>query len=76
MLPPRFRRPRYLVLAIVAILALSAVPAGLYLKRGPEPETFALSEFLQQVDRGTVAKVTFGERDIQAFLGGELDVRR
>jgi cell division protease FtsH len=64
-LPARFRRPRYLVPAIVAIVALSAVPASLYLKRAPDPEPLALSEFLQQVDRGAVAKVTFAERDIQ-----------
>ena len=65
MLPARFRRPRYLVPAIIAIVALSAVPASLYLKRAPDPEPLALSEFLQQVDRGAVAKVTFAERDIQ-----------
>ena len=65
MLPPRFRRPRYLVVAIVAILALGAVPATIYFKSGPQPAPIALSEFLQQVDRGAVAKVTFAERDIQ-----------
>ena len=68
MLPPRFRRPRFLVAAIVAILALCAVPATLYLTRAPEPAAIALSEFLQQVDRGAVAKVTFGERDIRVTL--------
>ena len=52
-------------MAIVAILALCAVPAGIYLNRAPQPESLALSEFLQQVDRGTIAKVTFAERDIQ-----------
>src|SRR4051794_19224208 len=54
-----------MVPAIIAIVALSAVPASLYLKRAPDPEPLALSEFLQQVDRGAVAKVTFAERDIQ-----------
>jgi cell division protease FtsH len=67
-LPPRFRRPRYLFTAILAILALCAVPAGMYLKRAPEPGAIPLSEFLQQVERGAVAKVTFGERDIQVTL--------
>jgi cell division protease FtsH len=67
-LPPRFRRPRYLFTAILAILALCAVPAGIYLKRAPEPGAIPLSEFLQQVERGAVAKVTFGERDIQVTL--------
>ncbi len=65
MLPPRFRRPRYLVLATVAILALVAVPATIYFNRAPASERLALSEFLQQVDRGAIAKVTFGERDIE-----------
>ncbi len=55
-------------MAIVAILAVCAVPATIYLKRAPEPAAIALSEFLQQVDRGAVAKVTFGERDIQVTL--------
>ena len=68
MLPPRFRRPRYLFTAIVAILALCAVPASIYLKRTPDATAIPLSEFLQQVDRGAVAKVTFGERDIQVTL--------
>ena len=72
MLPPRFRRPRYLIVAIVAILALCAVPATIYFKNAPEPAPIALSEFLQQVERGTVAKVTFAERDIQVtFRDGQ-----
>ena len=68
MLPLRFRRPRYIILAIVAIAALIAVPAGIYLTRTPAIESLALSEFLQQVGKGTVATVTFGERDIQITM--------
>jgi cell division protease FtsH len=67
-LPPRFRRPRYLLLAIVAIIALCALPASLYLRHTADPEPLALSEFLQQVERGGVAKVTFAERDILVTL--------
>jgi hypothetical protein len=65
-LPPRFRRPRFVMLAILAIVALTAIPTSIYyFKRAPQPAPLALSEFLQQVDRGEIAKVTFGERDIQ-----------
>jgi len=65
-LPPRFRRPRFVVVAILAILVLTAIPTSIYyFKRGPQPQVLPLSEFLQQVDRGEVATVTFGERDIQ-----------
>ncbi len=69
MLPPRFRRPRYIVLAIIAVAALIAVPAGFLIKqRTPVVETLALSEFLQQVDNGAVARVKFGEREIQVSM--------
>jgi cell division protease FtsH len=67
-LPTRFRRPRYLVLAIIAIAALIAIPTGLYLERPPALGPLALSEFLQQVEKGAVAKVTFGEREIQVTM--------
>ena len=69
MLPPRFRRPRHLVLAIIAIVALIAVPASLYFRqRTAATEPLALSEFLQQVDNGAVASVKFGERQIEVTL--------
>ena len=59
-------------MAIVAILALCAVPATIYFRNASEPAPIALSEFLQQVDRGAIAKVTFGERDIQVtFRDGQ-----
>ena len=57
------------MLAILAIVALTAITTSIYFfKRAPQPEPLALSEFLQQVDRGEIAKVTFGERDIQITL--------
>jgi cell division protease FtsH len=68
-LSPHFRRPRFLILAALAIVALIAIPAGVYfVKRAPAPQTVAFSEFLQQVDGGAVKKVTFGERVIDVEL--------
>ncbi len=68
-LPPRFRRPRFLILAAVVMTALTAVPAGIYVaKRAPAPPQIAFSEFLQQVESGGVAKVTIGERAIDVGL--------
>jgi cell division protease FtsH len=65
----QFRRPRHLILAAVAVVALSAVPAGWYLmNRAPAAQTLAFSEFLQKVDAGGVKKVTFGERAIDVVL--------
>ena len=69
MLPPRFRRPRFLILAAVIIAAITALGAGIYfVRRAPAVESIAFSEFLQQVDRGGVAKVMFGERAIDVVL--------
>ena len=63
---PRFRRPRFLILAVAIVIAFAGVPAGLYyVNRTPAAESLAFSEFLQQVERGGVAKVTFGERAIE-----------
>ena len=65
MLPPRFRRPRYLILAAVAAVALTAVPTSIYMiKRAPAPQPIAFSDFLQQVAAGKITKVTFDERSI------------
>jgi cell division protease FtsH len=67
--PPGFRRPRFLILAVAIGVALAGVPAGLYyVNRAPAAESLAFSEFLQQVERGGVAKVTFGERAIDVAL--------
>ncbi len=69
MVPPRFRRPRFLILALVVITAIAAVGAGIYIvRRAPTAESMAFSEFLQQVDRGEVARITFSERAIDVVL--------
>jgi cell division protease FtsH len=50
---------------IGAILLLAAAPAGLYIaRRPPAPPVMAFSEFVQRVESGGVAKVTFAERSI------------
>ena len=65
---PRLPRPRLLILATLA-LALTGVPAGLYVsRRAPEPPPLAFSEFLKQVESGGVTAVTFGERTIDVTL--------
>ncbi|HEX2452634.1 MAG TPA: ATP-dependent zinc metalloprotease FtsH [Vicinamibacterales bacterium] len=64
----RFRRPRYLI-PVVAFVVLAAVGAGVYTtKRAPAPAALAFSEFLQQVESGGVAQVTFGDRVINVVL--------
>src|SRR5688500_5685516 len=61
----RFNRPRYWVLA-VAILALTAAPAGIYLaRRTPAVPSVAFSEFLRQIQANSVARVTFNERALE-----------
>ena len=63
-IPPRFRRPRFLILA-AAIVVLTATPAGIYLVRRPAaPPQIAFSEFIQRVESGAVTQVTFGERTL------------
>ena len=69
MLPPRFRRPRFLVLAVLIAVTLTAVPAGIYMiRRAPVPQPLAFSEFLQLVEAGRVTRVTFDERSIDLVL--------
>jgi cell division protease FtsH len=49
--------------------AITAIGAGIYfVRRAPAAPSMAFSEFLQQVDRGGVAKITFGERAIDVVL--------
>jgi cell division protease FtsH len=65
---PDFRRPRLLFLT-AAIVALTALPAGLYLAKRPAVTApIAFSEFLKQVDAGRVAQVTFEERQLVVTL--------
>jgi hypothetical protein len=62
-LPPRFRRPRYLILAVAVVLAFTAVPTSIYMiKRAPVPQPIAFSDFLQQIEAGSVTRVTYDER--------------
>jgi cell division protease FtsH len=64
---PRLR-PRLIALT-VALIALMGVPALLYLmKSAPAPTSIAFSEFVQAVDQGRVAQVTFDQRDLQIAL--------
>jgi cell division protease FtsH len=50
-------------------VVLAAVGAGVYTtKRAPAPAALAFSEFLQQVESGGVAQVTFGDRVISVVL--------
>jgi cell division protease FtsH len=70
---PRLRR-RTIVL-IVALLVLSGAGAGwYYLTRTPPAPSVAFSEFIQHVEAGHVAQVTFEERHLQVTLkdGGTL----
>ncbi len=71
MLPPRFRRPRFLILAAVVAVALTAIPTSIYMiKRAPVPQPLAFSDFLQQVEAGQVTRVTFDERSIDVVTRG------
>src|SRR5688572_9383204 len=61
---PRFRRPRYWIIA-AAIVVLTATPAAIYMvRRPPAAPAVAFSEFLQQIEANSVARVTFDERAI------------
>ena len=64
---PRLR-PRLLIL-IVAVCAVTGIPALFYLaNRAPAPPPVAFSDFIQHVEAGRVAEVTFQPRQIQATL--------
>ena len=65
---PKSWRPRLLILT-AAVVALTAVPAGLYLaKRAPVAAPIAFSEFLTHVEAGRVSQVTFEERKLAITL--------
>ena len=68
MLPPRFRRPRFLIPAAVLLTAIIAGAGVYFVTRAPAAEALAFSDFLEQVERGAVTKVTFGERAIDVVL--------
>jgi cell division protease FtsH len=57
------------VLAVLIAVALTAVPAGIYMiRRAPVPQPLAFSEFVQLVEAGKVTRVTFDERSIDVVL--------
>jgi cell division protease FtsH len=61
---PRFRRPRFL-LAAVAFVVLTATLAGLYFSRHTAPPpSIPFSDFLRQVEAGSVTQVTLGDRTV------------
>ena len=63
-LPPRFRRPRFLI-AVTAVVLLTAASAAFYFfAPAAAPRQIAFSEFIQRVESGGVTAVTFGEREI------------
>jgi len=65
---PHFRRPRVIALT-AAIVALTAVPIGIYYaRRAPEPPPLAFSEFVKHVEAGAVTHVTLDERIIAVRL--------
>ena len=50
---------------MAAVVLLTATPAGIYIARRPAaPPPMPFSEFLQKLDTGTIAQVTFGDRAI------------
>ena len=59
-MPLRFKRPRYYVPAALVLIGLFAVGYVLTRPRPTVPE-LAFSDFLQQVDRGDVARIRFAD---------------
>ncbi len=67
-LPPAFRRPRVLILAAV-IVALTALPVGVYFARRPAPAPpLPFSQFLMELEAGSITAVTFRDRAIDVTL--------
>ena len=72
-LPPRFRRPHFLVAAAVIVLLAAASASYYVVRRSVPPRQMPFSEFIQRVESGSVAAVTFGERTIEVtFRDGVL----
>jgi hypothetical protein len=70
------RPRRRLILVILAVLALTGLPAAMYLAKGtPEIASVPFSEFLQHVDAGRVTAVTFDERRLEIVLQDGSHVR-
>ena len=64
----RFFRYRFWIVA-AAIVLLTAAPAALFFARRPAaPPPIPFSQFLQQVEANTVARVTFSERAVEIVL--------
>ena len=63
----RFRKPRYLIAAAIVALLLFGT-AGYVASRAPADAPLAFSEFLETVESGQVAQVTFTERTMDVLL--------
>jgi cell division protease FtsH len=63
----RFRKPRYLIAAAIVALLLFGT-AGYVITRPPVDAPLAFSEFLETVESGKVAQVTFTERTMDVLL--------
>ena len=75
MLPPRFRRPRFLILAAAVIVALTAVPAGVYLlKRAPAPKPLEATEPAAQPSLNDLMQRTLEAMRIEARVAKEIEV--
>jgi cell division protease FtsH len=67
---PRFLRPRVLALT-AGILALSAIPTAIFYARRPAQQApIAFSDFLKQVESGSVAAVVLDEHELRVTLRG------
>jgi cell division protease FtsH len=63
----RFRKPRYLIAAAIVAVSLFGT-AGFVISRTPADMPLAFSEFLDTVESGKVAQVTFTERTMDVLL--------
>jgi cell division protease FtsH len=65
-LSPLSRRPRFYVVAALALIAI--IGGATYLSRPAAPPQLAFSEFLQQIDKGQVKQVRFADGQIALSL--------